>query len=269
MPMLNIFPGFDLFFLDLSPKSRPCVILLHGLGATSESWGYQIPTLLNHGYRVLAPDIRGFGKSSYPGRNHNIPDLAEDIITLMDHLQLPTAHLVGISMGGAIALQLACDHNTRFEKVVLVNTFARLRPNSLQAGIYFIIRFSIVHVVGLPAQAQFVAARLFPKSEQEFLRHAFIEQVLQSGPKAYRATMRALMRLSLNHRLPAIKNNVLVISGANDFTVPLSTQQDLARQIPNASHRIIYDAGHAVTVEKPAEINHLLIKFLSNSTTLE
>lgn len=268
MPMLNIFPGFDLFFLDPSPKSRPCVILLHGLGATSESWSYQIPDLLSHGYRVLAPDIRGFGKSSYPGRNHNIPDLADDIIALMDHLQLPIAHLVGISMGGAIALQLACVHSIRFEKFVLVNTFARLRPHSLQAWLYFITRLGMVHVVGLPAQAQFVAARLFPKPEQDFLRHTFIEQVLQSDPRAYRATMRALIRLNLNLKLLAIKNNVLVISGANDFTVPLSTQQALARQIPNAKHRIIYDAGHAVTVEKPAEFNQLLIKFLSNSTSL-
>jgi 3-oxoadipate enol-lactonase len=172
--------------------------------------------------------------------------------------------LVGISMGGSIALQLACDYRTRFEKLILVNTFAQLRPKSFQGWVYFATRLSLVHILGLPTQARFVANRLFPNPEQGYLRQTFLEQILQADHRGYRATMRALMRLNLNQQLPTIHNETLVISGANDFTVPISTQQYLSRQIPNARHVIINGAGHAVTVEQPAEFNQTLIEFLSN-----
>jgi 3-oxoadipate enol-lactonase len=264
MPILEISPGLQLFYSDPAPEGYPSVILLHGLGATSESWGFQIPALVNEGFRVLTPDIRGFGKSTYPGGSHSIADLAGDIIAIMDEECISTAHLVGISMGGTIALQLACDHSTRFEKLVLINTFARLRPNSLQGWVYFATRLGLIHVLGLPTQARFVASRLFPDPDQESHKQAFMEQILQSDHKGYRATMRALMRLNLNKRLSKVINKTLVITGPNDFTVPISSQQYLASQIPNVRYVKVNEAGHAVIVEKPAEVNQILIEFLSN-----
>jgi pimeloyl-ACP methyl ester carboxylesterase len=76
MPILKLSPGLDIFYSDPAPDGYPCVILLHGLGATNESWGYQIPALLDQRFRVIAPDIRGFGKSTYPGGSHHIADIA-------------------------------------------------------------------------------------------------------------------------------------------------------------------------------------------------
>jgi 3-oxoadipate enol-lactonase len=240
------------------------VILLHGLGATNESWGFQIPELLRHKYRVLAPDFRGFGKSSYPGGRQSISDLASDIITMMNGADISTANLVGISMGGAIALQLAYCHPDRFNKLVLVNTFANLRPNSLRGWLYFATRFGLVHLLGLPTQARFVANRLFPHPEQDHLRQMFIEQILQANPKGYRATMRSLMSFNLKQQLRHISVDTLVISGENDTTVPLPTQGYLARNIPNACRVIIPGAGHALTVEKPTEFNKILIDFIAD-----
>lgn len=264
MPTLKISSDFDLFYSDPAPDGHPCVILLHGLGATSESWGYQIPTILNQGFRILVPDMRGFGKSPYTGVDHSITDMASDIIEMMNRECIDTAHLVGISMGGAVALQLACDHNSRFEKLVLVNTFARLRPNSIQGWFYFAIRLVMIHILGLPTQARFVASRLFPNPDQEHLRQTFIEQVLQSDPPGYRATMRALMHFNLESQVSNITNDTLVITGAKDFTVPLTAQQYLADQIPYVRHIIIDEAGHAATVEKPVQVNQILVEFLSN-----
>ena len=266
MPFYNNSATLRLYYNDPAPEGSPCVILLHGLGATNESWAFQVPALVTHRYRVLVPDIRGFGRSTYPGKAHSIQDLAGDIIHIMDHEAITSAHLVGISMGGAIALQLACDYSNRFEKLVLVNTFARLRPNSFESRVYFLIRFGLVHVLGLQAQAHFVANRLFPGPDQDLLRETFVEQIMHSDPRGYRATMRALSRLNLTQRLPGIPHQTLVITGEHDFTVPPHIQTQLKDEIPNAYQVLIPGAGHAVSVEKPAEFNKILVEFLSDET---
>lgn len=266
MPFLNVSTKLKLYYDDQSPEGSPCVILLHGLGATSESWAFQVPVLMNHGYRVLVPDSRGFGRSTYPGTGHSIKDLAGDIIYILDHESISSTHLVGISMGGAIALQLACDYSHRFDKLVLVNTFAHLQPNSIKSQLYFLIRFVLIHILGLQTQARFVAGRLFPGPEQDYLRQTFIEQIMQSDPKGYRASMRALSRLNLTQQLHRIPHQTLVITGENDFTVSPRLQRQLAEFIPKASQEIIPGAGHAVTVEKPDQFNRVLVDFLSDES---
>ena len=266
MACLNVSNKLKLYYDDLSPEGSPCVVLLHGLGATSESWAFQVPVLVTHGYRVLVPDFRGFGRSTYPGTGHSIKDLAGDIIHIMDHESIFSTHLVGISMGGTIALQLACDYSHRFDKLVLVNTFAHLQPNSIKSRLYFLIRFALIHILGLQAQARFVADRLFPGPDQEYLRQTVIKQIIQSDPKGYRASMRALSRVNLTQQLQRIPHHALVITGENDFTVPPRIQRQLAENIPNASQTIISGAGHAVTVEKPDQFNMVLVYFLSDES---
>jgi pimeloyl-ACP methyl ester carboxylesterase len=76
--------------------------------------------------------------------------------------------------------------------------------------------------------------------------------------------MKALVRVNLTRMLPNIVNRTLVITGTNDFTVPVTTQQYLIKWIPNVCQEIIQNAGHAVIVEKPDEINRILVEFLLN-----
>jgi 3-oxoadipate enol-lactonase len=263
MPFIIISPRIKLYYKDLNPSGNPAVLLLHGLGATHESWAFQVPVLINENYRVIIPDLRGFGQSTYGGRSHTIRDMAADVIALMDAEELTSAHVVGISMGGAIALQIACDYPGRVQRLVLVNAFAHLRPQSLKKLLYFATRFILIHTLGLPTQARFVTKRLLPNPDQEMLRESLLDQILQSDPRGYRATMRALARFNLKDCLPHILSETLVISGEQDLTVPLLTQQLLAEKIPTACQVIISGAGHAVTGEKPEEFNQVLIQFLS------
>jgi 3-oxoadipate enol-lactonase len=263
MPTIYISPQIKLYYKDPNPSGNPAVLLLHGLGATHESWSFQVPGLIKENYRVIIPDLRGFGQSTYGGRSHTIGDMAADVIALMDAKELVSAHVVGISMGGAIALQLACDYPERVQRLVLVNTFAHLRPQSLKRFLYFASRFVLVHTVGLSTQARFVTQRLLPNPDQELLRQALLDQILQSDPRGYRATMRALARFNRKDCLPYIKNETLIVSGEQDLTVPLPIQRLLAEKIPSACQVIISGAGHAVTGEKPEEFNKVLIQFLS------
>ena len=114
----------------------------------------------------------------------------------------------------------------------------------------------------MPAQARAVAQRLFPHPEQELLRKELISQILQADPSGYRSTLLALARFNVSDRLSEINRPTLVISGEADTTVPMENQLQLVSGIPNASHRIIPEAGHAVIVEKPEIFNQILLEFL-------
>ena len=263
MPKLTISPGVSIYYEEHNPAGQEPVLLLHGLGATTVSWQLQIPVLVNAGLRVIAADARGFGRSSYPSGSTSIAEMAGDFFHVLEALQATPAHVVGISMGGTQALQFALDYPQLTRKLVLINTFARLRPGNLSGWFYFALRFLLVHSLGVPYQARTVAKRLFPNPDQDELRQTLIEQIEQADPAGYRAAMRALARFNVQSRLSEIQMPTLVITAANDTTVPPAAQKQLAAGIPGARHVIIQGAGHAVTVEKPEDVNKILVEFLT------
>jgi pimeloyl-ACP methyl ester carboxylesterase len=263
MPELTIRPGLTLHYIEINPHGRPAVLLLHGLGANGSSWQLQFAPLEQAGFRILAPDARGFGQSTFPGGSHTIADMAADMLALLAHLDISQAHLVGISLGGTLAQSMALTAPQKVSKLILVNTFAQLRPEKLGVWLYFALRLIMVHTLGLPVQARAVARRVFPKAEQEPLRRMLIEQICQADHQGYRATMRALARFNTRKRLPEILAPTLVISSRDDTTVPLRLQQQLAGLIPGARQVTIPEAGHAVTVERPEAFNQILMEFLT------
>ncbi|CAG1014699.1 3-oxoadipate enol-lactonase [Anaerolineales bacterium] len=261
MPTLNISASVRLHYLDENPDGQPTVLALHGLGATGESWRLQIPALTNVGLRVLAPDARGFGQSTYPGKL-SIAEMAADMARLIEALKVAPVSVVGISMGGTLALQLALDCPHLVSKLVLVNTFAHLRIQGLSQYAYYVLRFILVHTLGIPTQARTVTKRIFPHPDQESLRQELYAQIIQANPSAYRAALRALARFDATHRLGTLNVPTLVVTGDADTTVRPENQFNLAAGIRGAQHVIIPGGGHAVTAEKPAEFNRMLIEFL-------
>lgn len=262
MPEIELSPGVCLHYLDIGhPQGKP-VLLLHGLGATGESWGFQFPVLQSAGYRTLAPDARGFGRSSYPGRT-SVSDMAADMASLLERLDAFHSHVVGISMGGTIALQIALDYPHLVDKLVLVNTFAQLRPENPGVFLYFLVRFILLHTLGLPTQARAVARRVFPRKDQSDMRSMLYEQILQANPRAYRASMRSLGRFDVHRRLNEIITPTLVITGDQDTTVKPESQRRLAESIPGAQHAVVAGAGHGVTADRPEIFNQLLLDFLA------
>ena len=262
MPKISLAEDLEIYYLERNPTGKQTVLLLHGLGASSNSWQLQIPALEQAGFRLLAPDIRGFGRSSHSKIRMSISAMAGDLSALMDCLEIRSAHVVGISMGGILALQLVLDYTDRVDKLVLINTFAKLRPRSPKTWLYFAWRFLLVYLVGFPSQARTVTKRIFPKPDQEALRQELYREIMQSDPSAYRSVMAALARFDVSKRLCEIQAPTLILTGESDTTVPPKDQAALLVGIHSARQICVPDAGHAMIAEQPEIFNHLLLDFL-------
>ncbi|MBS1251633.1 MAG: 2-hydroxy-6-oxo-6-phenylhexa-2,4-dienoate hydrolase [Anaerolineales bacterium] len=244
-----------------NPAGEPAVLLLHGLGSAGADWLLQFKPLAEAGYRVLAPDLRGFGQSSWPGRT-SVPDMARDVALLLDEIDAGAVHVAGISMGGTVALQLALDHAPRVRRLALVNTFARLRPQGISGYVYFPLRMLLMHTLGMETQARLVTRRIFPRPDQAVYRLQFYQRVVNTDPSAYRAAMWALVRLNVEHRLGEIRVPTLVVTGEDDTTVPPAAQHRLVEGISGARQAVIPKAGHAVIADSPIEFNRVVLPFL-------
>ncbi len=250
---------------DPAPANEKPILLLHGLGADGRSWGFQTTALVKAGYRPVAPDLPGFGKTP-PNKLHwNIPNVTQEIIYWMQGMFQTPMPVVGISMGGSIALQLALTRQDLVSQLVLVNTFACLRPHSFNGLIYLFKRFMLANIRGSASQAEMVAFHLFPNPDQADLRAAITELILESDPHVYRLAMRALAVFDVRKRLDEIHVPTLVISGALDTTVPLEIQAELADGITGARHVIIPGGRHAVIADQPDRFNEVLLSFLQQT----
>ncbi len=242
------------------------MVLLHGLGVSSDSWRLQVGPLSSAGYRVIAPDMRGFGRSAYPGRM-NIQVMAGDVIALIAALlNGRRVDLVGISMGGTIALQIALQAGRLVNRLVLANTFAHLRPQGLGLKAYYAYRMLLVHTLGVRLQGRLVARRLFPNPDQEDLRAAYREQISMANPAAYRAAIRSLARFDAREQLSRIQSPTLVVTGEADTTVPPAVQDQLRAGIRRARQVYLPRAGHAMSVAQPEAFNAVVLAFLTETS---
>jgi pimeloyl-ACP methyl ester carboxylesterase len=249
-------------YLDPNPDGHPAVLLLHGLGADAASWTLQLPALTGAGFRPIAPDTPGFGHSPYDGRGWSIRRVAAAMAGLLEELLTGPAHVVGLSMGGIIAQQFALDYPHLTRRLVLVSTFAVLRPDTLSGWLYFAQRFILVNTLGLAAQARVVAQRIFPGPGYGQIREILIETISQADPRAYRKAMASLGLFNSMKRLGEIKIPTLVVTGAGDTIVTPARQQLLVDGIPAARQVVVPNAGHAVPVEQAARFNRELLAFL-------
>jgi 3-oxoadipate enol-lactonase len=252
----------SLHYLDPNPSGTPAVLLLHGLGANGSSWILQFDPLIAAGFRPIAPDTPGFGESAYDGKGWSVARSASVTMDLLQELEVSYAHVAGISMGGTIAQQIALDYPKMVRKLILVNTFAVLRPTRLSGWFYFLRRFLLVHMVGIPTQARLVASRIFPGDNQQVIRDLLIRQISQADPRAYRAAMRSLGLFNSRKRLGEIKTPTLIITGGLDTTAPLINQRMLVEGISGARQVIIPNAGHAMTIDQPELFNREMLGFL-------
>lgn len=251
-------------YLDPNPGGERMILMLHGLGADKGMWGYQLPAFCDAGLRPVAVDLPGFGESPFGGKRWRVADTAKRLMDFARSLSPGVFDVMGLSLGGVVAQQMALDHPGQIQRLVLVSTFASLRPKSMRTAIYFLLRFTRAMFNGPEKQAHMVAWHIFPAEGQAGRRDELVRCILQSDPKAYQSAMRQIALFDSRRRLPALRVPTLVMGGADDQTAPVSAQTELAGCIPGARQIIIPQAGHALPIDQPELFNQAVIGWLTS-----
>ena len=201
------------------PHGSP-VLFLHGLGSASSDWSLQVPAFeIRH--PVVLVDLPGHGQSMPTNQSLSIDRMAADIATLLAMRDEPPVHLVGLSLGGCIALALALAAPARVRSLTLVNAFARLRPTDARALLRMLTRATLLAAAPMRVVAAHVARGLFPRPDQRDLYIAAVASLSRTPRTVYARTARALLAFDVAARLGEVKHPTLVVAGACDLTVPL------------------------------------------------
>jgi 3-oxoadipate enol-lactonase len=242
------------------PGQAP-VVFLHGLGGSGRIWLYQVPAVAAR-FPVLSVDLRGHGKSSAPAGEWSIADMARDVVRLLRNLGAEKAHLVGLSLGGAVALQFALDYPYATASLALVATLC-----GMPAGTEEMSAEALAFIESNPMST--VAARRVADALSEdvdpALRLHLIERVGKTDQASYLRAARALTAFSVCERLQEIDVPTLVVVGERDRVAPVELCEQLAAGIHGARLVRVPDAGHLSNLERPAEFNRALLDFLPAS----
>jgi 3-oxoadipate enol-lactonase len=246
----------------------PSLILVMGIGYDSSLWTLaQIPAL-SRSFEVVVFDNRDAGRSSKAAGAYAISDMADDVVGLMDSLDIGRAHVLGLSMGGLIAQDLALRHAGRLNRLVLSGCGAA----PARAAFDPIQTWSWVKAHDATGET-FIAQQLTWLFSTAFLRDREAVQrtiaMLSSnpnpvGPEAYDRQAQAYVRYDALDRLGGIEAPTLVVVGEQDLLTPPWMGEEVARKIPRARLEVIKGDGssHLVALERPDDFNPLVASFL-------
>lgn len=237
------------------------MFLIHGLGSSSRNWESQVNYFAEK-YRVITYDLRGHGRSSKPPGPYSMHTFAKDAAALLTRLETAPAHVVGISMGGMIAFELAVHYPDLLRSLVIVNSVPDMRVTSPREYLEMWPRFLILKILGVRRMGMTLGKRLFPKPEQDKIRRVFVQRWAQNDKRAYEESLRAVLGWSVEAHLGEIRCPALVIAAEKDYW-PLDVKQAYVSRMPDARLAVISDARHAVAAEKPDEFNRILDEFLA------
>jgi pimeloyl-ACP methyl ester carboxylesterase len=250
------------------------VVLLHGLGATKASF---LPTLeaLAPSYRAIAVDLPGFGDSHKPlFQAYDAPFFARTVTALLDALGLETAHVVGNSMGGRVALELGLSHPERVGRLVLLApSMSWLKPRPWAPYLRLIpTQLGIFQPTPRPL-VEMIVKQVIPGSDREWTA-AGIDEFMRSyltplGRAAFYAAARNIYLEEprgpngLWTRLGSLEADALFVWGRNDSLVPIGFARHVRRELPAARH-LELDCGHVPQLERPRQTHDAMARFLAS-----
>ena len=263
MPTISV-NGIDLYYVEAG-SGEPLVLVM-GFGGDHLSWGFQLAALSAQ-HRVVAFDNRGSGRSSAPDVPYTTRMMADDTIQLMDRLGIDRAHILGVSLGGMIAQEIALAHPARVRTLLLHCTAAR--ADGYMLALLENLRMARDKLGADLAQRAMALWLFAPTTFNE--RPEFIEMLLyaassQSYPQSDVGFARqgdAVISHDALARLGAITCPTLVAVGDEDQLAPPRFSREIAGAIPQAEFHTIRHAGHVFFWEKPADFNALVLSFLA------
>ncbi len=246
------------------------VILLHGIGGSRAIWRDTLASLATAGFDAIAVDLPGYGDSIElsPG---GIDRMAAAVIELMDRLALPRVAVVGHSMGGMVAQELAVRWPDRLRAMVLACTSPAFgKPGGDWQARFVAERLAPLDAgLGMPAlAAELVPQMVGPTAEPAGV--ALAQAVMAAVPEAtYRHVLSAIVAFDRRAALPGLTMPTLCLAGALDRTAPPDMMRRLSERIPGAEFAVLEGVGHVANVEQPQAFNAALIRFLRRVTSLQ
>jgi 3-oxoadipate enol-lactonase len=236
------------------------VLLLHGLGGCGLDWSLQVPALEQR-FRVIVPDLPGCGSSPPLQEAYSIAGLASTLWSWLGQLDVSRINIVGFSMGGAIALEMALQHPTWVPRLALINSLATYQD---QWRKWMCARWcsALVRVVGMRRAARIFAAGLFPEPWQQTFRDRAAAVVAAVPADTYLSMSRALESWDATDRLEQVRSRTLVIAAEHDYT-PLEEKRALAARL-GASMVVVHGSHHGTPFDASEATNSSLLALLGN-----
>lgn len=246
--------------------SGDALVFISGLAGTHKDWRLQAPFFSRH-FRTVVFDNRGVGMTEKPRDGYSIGRFAEDAVRLMDHLKIERAHVVGLSMGGMIAQEMALSHPSRLKRLVLCATHCganhAVKPpqESIDA---------ITKIAGLTFE-QIIRQSLPIVFTEPFMRdhpqevEKYVQDKLNSPRQTFQSfngQIQAAMEFDSYHRLHQIEHDTLVLTAQSDILVLPENSRILAEKIPRSRLIALPEGGHLLNIEAADKFNQTLLDFL-------
>ena len=255
--------GVELAVLD-EGEGTP-VLLLHGFPDSAQLWRHQVPTLTNAGFRVVAPDLRGFGESDKPADvdAYRIHHSVADMTAVLDALDIEKAHVVGHDWGAGVAWAMALMAPERVEKLVVLSVGHPAVPRSLaqREKSWYMLLFQFEEAEAILRKDDWALMREWIDTHPDFDPERFD---LTAGLNWYRANMHPRQELRTPRPLPPVAADTLGIWSSGDRYLLEDRMVRSAEHIAGSwRYERIEDAGHWMQLDQPERLNALLLDFLA------
>jgi 3-oxoadipate enol-lactonase len=240
------------------------LILIHGLSDDARLWA-PLMSEVSKEYRTIALDIRGHGRSGKPDMPYSFRQFSEDLLAFLRELDIPRAHLLGLSMGGATAQQFALKHAEKVRSLILLSTFSYTDPNLRATFKRFRNRLI---TGGCPAffddAVKLTVTSKFASAHADEIATVKEEMVTMNSPTALVHAIDACMEFDVADRLSQLSLPTLIISGREDTFTPLYFSEQIHHSIPGSKWNILDGVAHNVLIpEKIPELSQFVLEFLA------
>lgn len=236
------------------------LLLIHGLGSSGDDWAFQVGPLARR-HRLIVPDLRGCGGSDVTPGRYSIAQFADDLWRMLDLIEQPELALVGFSMGGAVALEMALQRPASVSRLVLINSLPSYRVDHWRKAMELYVQIGMVRLLGMPRTAQIVSRRLFPHPHQQAMRDRVIAVVGNSSPEPYLRCARALADWCAAERIDALQAPTLMLAGEHDYT-GLEEKHRWSQRM-RASLQVVQGSRHGTPFDAIEATNACLLGFLA------
>jgi pimeloyl-ACP methyl ester carboxylesterase len=237
----------------------PALVFIHAFPLDSSMWDVQVE-FFSERYRVITPDIIGFG-ASQPPHKWTIPEMGDEVLAVLDHLDVERCTLVGLSLGGYISLPFTLTHPDRVEHLVLAHTRARADLENERAARNGMIEG--LHKEGISTLPGKMLPRLLGADASSEVRTFVRTSIERVSPEAAIHAVTAMRdRVDQTANLRQLHCPTLVIAGSGDSILPVEDCERMAAAIPSGDFTLITNTGHLSNLEDPVAFNDALELFL-------